>query len=256
MALNNHDQAQIRQYLLGKLSEAEQEKIEERLMVEDELFDEFEASKDELVEEYCAGDLEHGDRDWFENHYLASAEGRQRQAFALTMNYYMRRHASDPAPLPVTPAPPPSFFERFATFLRTQPWAVATATAVVVVVAVAFISLRNSQGQIIEATLDNAVVKRGGDEAPPPPNIQLPSNTSRLKVHLHLPKTAQAGTTYSAVLDNRVNRNSVDIVDSDAESITVSIAPKQVPRGWYTLELTATSPNGNVQVLSYPFTVE
>ncbi|HEY3580264.1 MAG TPA: hypothetical protein VGK82_06950, partial [Pyrinomonadaceae bacterium] len=69
-------------------------------------------------------------------------------------------------------------------------------------------------------------------------------------------KPTQAGTSYSAVLDNRVNRNSVGIVDSDAESITVSIQPKQVPRGWYTLELTATNPNGNVQVLSYPFTVE
>ena len=121
MALNNQDQAQIRQYLLGKLSEAEQEKIEERLMVEDELLDEFEASKDELVEEYCAGDLEHAERDWFESHYLASAEGRQRQAFALTMDYYMKRHASNPAPRTVTPPPSPTFFERFATFVRTNP---------------------------------------------------------------------------------------------------------------------------------------
>src|SRR5689334_11246086 len=201
MALNNHDQAQIRQYLLGKLSEAEQEKIEERLMVEDELFDEFEASKDELVEEYCAGDLGSAERDWFENHYLASTEGRERQAFALTMNYYTRRQAADPAPRPITPPPSPTLFERFATFVRTQPWAVATATAIVLVVAVAFISLRNSPGQIYEATLDNAVLKRGGDEAPPPPNIQLPSNTSQLKIHLHLPKPAPAGTSYKAVLD-------------------------------------------------------
>lgn len=254
MALNNQDQAQIRQYLLGQLSEAEQEKIEERLMVEDELFDEFEASKDDLVEEYCAGDLGSAERDWFENHYLASTEGRERQAFALTMDYYARRHAADPAPRPILPAPSPTLFERFATFVRTQPWAVATAS-IVLVAMVAFISLR-TQGQIIEATLDNAVVKRGGDEAPPPPNIQLPSNTSQLKIHLRLPKPAQAGTSYIAELDDRVNRNTVAIVASKPDSITVSIPRKQLPRGWYTLEVTVTNPNGNVQNLSYPFTVE
>ena len=70
MALNNHDQAQIREYLLGKLTEAEQEKIEERLMLEDEFFDEFEVSKDELVEEYCAGELGQAERKWFEEHQV------------------------------------------------------------------------------------------------------------------------------------------------------------------------------------------
>jgi anti-sigma-K factor RskA len=46
MALNNGDQVQLRDYLLGRLSGDEQQKIEERLMVEDELFEEFVASKD------------------------------------------------------------------------------------------------------------------------------------------------------------------------------------------------------------------
>ena len=42
MALSDHDQVQIREYLLGKLTDDEQEKIEERLMVEDDLFEELE----------------------------------------------------------------------------------------------------------------------------------------------------------------------------------------------------------------------
>ena len=255
MALNNHDQAQIRQYLLGKLSEAEQEKIEKRLMVEDELFDEFEASKDELVEEYCAGDLEHAERDWFENHYLASAEGRQRQAFALTMDY-MRRNAADPAPRPITPAPSPTFFERFATFVRTQPWAVATAASIVLVVAVAFIWSRNSQGQIYEATLSSASLKRGGEAPPPPTKIQLPPHTGQVKLHLQLPKPAPTGTTYKAELADQVNTNTVTVESSTPDSVTVSIPRRQLARAWYMLELTATTPNGNVQTLSYSFTVE
>src|ERR1044072_7205185 len=100
MALNNQDQAQIREYLLGKLSEAEQEKIEERLMVEDELCDGLEAAKDELVEEYCGGELDEPERRWLEDHFLASPEGRQRQAFVLSMDCF---HNGIPVPFYVTP---------------------------------------------------------------------------------------------------------------------------------------------------------
>ena len=59
MALNDQDQARIRDYLLGHLSDEEQEKIETRLMTEDDLFEELEISKTELVEEYRAGELAH-----------------------------------------------------------------------------------------------------------------------------------------------------------------------------------------------------
>jgi len=254
MALNNDDQAQIRQYLLGKLSEAEQEKIEERLMVENDLFDEFEASKDELVEEYYAGELGRNEREWLENHFLASAEGIERHAFAATMDH-MRRRQSQPAPHRVTPPPAPTIFERMAAFLKAQPWALATVTSVVLVVVVAFIWFRGAQGKVFEATLNSAALKRG-TEAPQPSNIQLPPNTSQLKLRLQLPKPAPAGTTYNAVLDDRVNTNKIEVVATDPQSVTVLIPRKQLPRGWYTLELTATSATGNVQQLSYPFNVE
>lgn len=257
MALNTRDQQQIRQYLLGKLSETEQEKIDERLMVEDELFDEFEASKDELVEEYRAGDLDHTEREWFENHYLASAEGRQRYAFASTMDHLTRRQRR-PVRVP-PPVPKPNFFERIQQFATVQPWAFGIAASVVLVLLVGVIAIRftsQSQGQVFEATLTNVNVKRGGEAGPPPPTIHLPANTTQVKLRLQLQKPAPANTRYTALLDDRVNTNNVDIVASDAESVTVSIPRKQLPSGWYTLELTATTANGNVQQLSYPFNVE
>jgi hypothetical protein len=257
MALNTHDQEQIRQYLLGKLSDAEQEKIDERLMVEDELFDEFEASKDELVEEYRAGDLGRTEREWFESHYLASAEGRQRYAFALTMDHLAQRQ-SQPVYVP-TPVPRPNVFERIQQFAAAQPWAFGIAASVVLVVLVGIIAIRlNSQTQVhvFEATLTNATVKRGGEEGPPPPTIPLLANTTQLKLHLQLPKNAPANTRYTALLDDRVNTNNVEIVASDADSVTITIPRKQLPKGWYTLQLTATTPNGNVQQLSYPFNIE
>jgi len=81
MALNDHDQARIREYLLDKLSDDEREKIEERLMVEDALFEELEILKGELVEEYREGELTGSDRESFEDGFLSSQDGRQRQLF-------------------------------------------------------------------------------------------------------------------------------------------------------------------------------
>ena len=55
-------------------------------MLEDDLLEELEISKGELVEEYCAAELSREEHQWFEQHYLASPEGRQRYALALTLD--------------------------------------------------------------------------------------------------------------------------------------------------------------------------
>ena len=112
MALINQDQARIRQYLLGHLSDEEQRKIEERLRVEDALVEELEITKGELIEEYCSGELNQKDHEWFEHHYLASPEGRQRHTFTLALNCLKR-----PIPTPKRL----TWVERLRCFFKTQP---------------------------------------------------------------------------------------------------------------------------------------
>ena len=90
MAVNAHDQSSIRDYLLGRLSHKEQEHLEERLIVDDDLSEELEISKGELIEEYCAGELTEKERRWFERNYLASFEGRQRYSFTVALSYLSR----------------------------------------------------------------------------------------------------------------------------------------------------------------------
>src|SRR5215207_1058496 len=115
MALSDHDQAHVRQYLLGSLSDVDQERIEERLMVEDDLFEELEISKGELIEEYRAGELSKKDRTWLEHHFLASPEGRQRQAFAAGIECLER------LPVHVKPAPQRlTFGEKLGAFFTPR----------------------------------------------------------------------------------------------------------------------------------------
>ena len=91
MALTNHDQSNIRKYLLGKLSDLEQQKTDARLMVDDDLFQELEISKGELIEEYSAGELRQQEHEWFGNHYLATGEGSKRLLFAAALHAVARR---------------------------------------------------------------------------------------------------------------------------------------------------------------------
>lgn len=255
MALNNQDQAQIREYLLGKLTEAEQEKIEERLMLDDELFGEFEVSKDELVEEYCAGELGQAERQWFEEHFLASEEGRQRRAFTVAMDCLHQPVAIE-EPQPELHDKPPTVFERLAAFFKTQPWAIAT-VASVIVLAVVFGGMRfrsRDGGQTFNATLTASALNRSGG-GPLPEKLHLPPNTNKLQLRLELPKPA-AGAHYKAELDDRVKTKPVDIVTSDSQSVTVVIPTDLIPRGEYRIQLTTTPPDGSTQELSYLFNVD
>ena len=258
MALSNHDQAQIRGYLLGKLNEAEQERIEDRLMVEDELSDELEASKDDLVEEYCAGELNQADRRWFEEHFLATPEGQQRHLFVLTMDCLQETRVPVRAEPKVDVDPRPSFLQRLAILFKTQKWAMGTVASLVLLVGAVFVITSRrpgSEGQTFSATLASPNLTRGA-EAPVPTRVNLPPNTAVLKLRLQFSKPAAVGTRYKAELDDRVNRKPIDIVASDSESVTVVIPTTMISPGQYAVKLLITFPDGNEQERSYRFTID
>src|ERR1044072_8832193 len=121
MALSERDQTSIRQYLLGHLSGEEDEKIEERLMTVDDLFQEFAISKDELIDEYRAGELPQPDHKFFEENFLASSEGRKSYTFAAALDCL-----EQPQPQSY------NLFEKLSSFFTQHRWLVASATAAAV----------------------------------------------------------------------------------------------------------------------------
>lgn len=75
----NHDFENIvERYLLGELSEQEQQQFEESYFADDTLFERFLAVKHDLVDAYARGDLAANKRERFEQHFLASQPRRQR----------------------------------------------------------------------------------------------------------------------------------------------------------------------------------
>jgi hypothetical protein len=79
----------LRRYLLGDLSDEEQERIERRYFADDDALGELLSAEDDLVEAFLAGDLPPGERSRFEHHFLATDRGRNKVAMTAAL---ARRH--------------------------------------------------------------------------------------------------------------------------------------------------------------------
>jgi hypothetical protein len=77
---------ELSKYLLGNLSEEEEQALEQRFFADEGLFSELLAVEDELVDQYVEGNLKNTG---FEKKLLASAEGRQKIENARALRRYI-----------------------------------------------------------------------------------------------------------------------------------------------------------------------
>lgn len=94
MALGREEREELRKYLLGELSpETQVEQLEERLLTDDEFFEEYEIVKDELMDAYLGGELGARELEQFEARFKSSPQRRRELKFASAF----RRHLSEGA---------------------------------------------------------------------------------------------------------------------------------------------------------------
>ena len=68
----------LKRYLLGNLSESEQDRIEELYFTKDDHLDELLIAENQLLEDYLAGNLTHKETRDFKRNYLTTPEKRLR----------------------------------------------------------------------------------------------------------------------------------------------------------------------------------
>ncbi|MEK6279564.1 MAG: hypothetical protein AABN95_04350 [Acidobacteriota bacterium] len=251
MALSNHDPETIRRYLLGQLTDDEQSTIEQRLLTEDEFFEEMEVTKDELVEDYLAKQLTKEEAGWFEQNFLVSPEGKQRQGFAKALNRYVIDHRL-PAQQKLTLA------QRFVAFWNSQPGLLRAAGAmaiVVIVVGIFWFSRVPSPKSFATLTLQNSPSTRSaGIESS---KVKLREDV--LTLTLSLPAPATPGVSYRIELMNdKGETKTYEVPGPNAQSVSVEIPAAHLPRGQYAITMSAIRANGTVQRIpgSYYFTIE
>jgi hypothetical protein len=88
MTYQTVEERQMSRYLLGQLGDQEQKQLEERLMTQDDSFEQLQVLEDELIDEYLKNKLSERDREDFEKHFL-SPERRQRLRFATALRSYV-----------------------------------------------------------------------------------------------------------------------------------------------------------------------
>lgn len=86
MRQNPTDDELLRSYLLGELPGPEAERLEQRLLVEDDLFDLSEALEAELLASASRGELAPAERERVLRRLASSPEGRERLALARSLN--------------------------------------------------------------------------------------------------------------------------------------------------------------------------
>jgi anti-sigma-K factor RskA len=122
----------LRRYLLGQASEEEQLALEQRLLSDQDYFDQLLRFEEELTDEYARGEMGNPDREIFEAYFLNSSERHESLAFAQALNRYLSTHKQR---IPDRPG----LFPRWPVFME-----VALMAAVVVLVAILGLMLRTT----------------------------------------------------------------------------------------------------------------
>jgi hypothetical protein len=97
MAERGADEALIRSYLLGELVEGEADALEERLIVDDELYDLLLVSEDDLIDSYTRGELAPQEVERFEARFT-SPEWRRRAETSKFLHDYKEEAAGQKDP--------------------------------------------------------------------------------------------------------------------------------------------------------------
>jgi hypothetical protein len=103
MRQNPTDDELLRSYLLGALPEEEEDRLEQRLLAEDELFELSEAVEADLLAACDRGELAPAERERVEQRLASSPRGRERLALAHALNTLAG--SSERAAAPVVPFP-------------------------------------------------------------------------------------------------------------------------------------------------------
>jgi hypothetical protein len=246
---DNHNIA--RRYLLGQLTDEEEQNVEERLLSDDDLFQELELTKDELTQEYVSHQLTANEREWLQNHFLISREGEQKHDFAKTFAAYARNHqAQRPNAL--------SFIERFRAFWNAQPkglQAIAAVAVLVIGVALVWLIRTPAPRSIATLTLTNSPGTRSTN-AGPVPSVR---REDVLRLTLLLRQPALPDSRYRVeLMDDKGVIKTLEVRGQETQSITIDLDIASLHQGPYAVTVSTIDDSGDAQRIpgSYYFILE
>lgn len=259
-------QNEVRRYLLGELEEAEQERIELRLLTDSSFGEEFDTIVDELTDQYVRNELPDDERERVEKHFLTTPERQRKLEFATGLLSHAdaerggkraeRIQAEDIRPI-IKPAAP-SWLDQLRAFWRQPSLAYGGLAAAVLLVVAGLVFFLFSFGNSSNYTsVDLALNSSNRSESTAPAPVKLAG--AGLKVNLTIPEQAKEAKDYRLKLvdQNDVERD-LPIDQRTDQTITVTIPASWLSRGSYVIKLTMVKPDGSEEGVrgSYNFVIE
>ena len=246
---------QIKQYLLGQLAEADEERVELRLMSDPAFSDEFDIVVDEIATLYVSGKFQDDEKRRVEQYFLRSPERRLKAQFICELLSQI-----DPKPEPepaVVSRGQATAWQRISSHWTAQPAAFRPAImfAVLLIVGGLVFYVISLNSTPTYATLELSMTSADRSVGTQIKGIRLDRRVNGLRIKLNLP-TPRAPQYRASLQGERVSLPQLTIEAEDAVSMTVLVPRDQITPGTYAIELTETS-NGSEKAISgaYEFVV-
>ena len=257
-------QNEVRRYLLGQLEEADQERIELRLLTDPSFGQEFDTIVDELTDQYVRNELPDDERKRAEKHFLNTPERQQKLEFATGLLGHAdaergeRAERTQVASVRPIVGTTPSWLDQLRAFWRRPSYShLALSAAVLFVVAGLVFFLWSFGNSSTYVSLDLALSNSNRGESTARAPVKLAG--AGLKVNLTIPDQAKEAKDYLLKLvdQNEVERD-LTIDKRTDQTIAVTIPAAWLSSGSYVIKLTMVKPDGNEERVpgSYNFVVE
>lgn len=254
-------QNEVRRYLLGQLEEADQERIELRLLTDPSFGEEFDTIVDELTDQYVRNELPDDERKRAEKHFLNTPERRQKLEFATGLlghadaergERVQRTQAANVRPLVM-----PSLIDQLRAFWRQPSYSrLALIAAVLLVVAglVFFLLSFGSSSEYMALYVPLSSSDRA--ESIAPVSTQLAG--AGLELNLPLPEQAKNVKVALKLVDENGVERDLTIAERMPQTIKVRIPAAWLSRGSYVVQLSMVNADGSEERVrgGYNFVVE
>lgn len=257
----NEDKIEVRRYLLGQLGDAEEERVELRLLTEPAFVEEFDTLVDEITDQYVGNELDGEERKRVEEHFLKSPERQQKMEFAREL---LERAETERGRARAVMVAEPGFWERVRAFWTAQSMSMrtlATVATLVIVAGLGLLAIRplftTTPGPYASINLNLSTSDRSsGTETK---SVKLEPNSSGIRINLALPDNVPQAPEYRVeLIDDQQRSRNVPVTERTPKSLIVTIPADETTRGGYRIHLHAVNPDGSEQRIrgSYNFNVE
>ena len=275
MKVNSEEREAIRQYLLGGMPGAELTELEERILTDDNFYEELLIAEDELIDQYLVGALSQPERNGFVSHFLCTDERREKVRFSKTLRKYLTAEMGN-AVLGKSPGLVPGdggsaqrkwFFSLFPIPGRPAFRLSLAAISLVAVLGFSWIVFTSwPSPEIVSdkphsffiATLSSGVTRDAGETT----RISIPPDKDVVRLQLQLELSSNGYQSYRAELktaesNTLLTRDNLQPEAKDAHKVVNLDVPAQLLKGGdYQVRLSGIGASGVPEPVGrYPFRV-